>query len=236
MFGSLDVMKQEEPRVVPATEEFLIGSLLQNAGPVEPQDRPVTRFGMIPVCLPKPVKGLPMVRESQDKKCYQICIHDEIPFRQDVAADIVNILLSATPDTTIEFLLSSPGGSLDAGAQIAAAMAVTKANTKTTAIGWCCSAAALIWTYGKEKHIEPGGYVMFHLASYGDGGHSEDIRRRATECVAHVKEVAIFPLVAQGILTQEEVDSLIEKRIDVSIDAKTFADRMQKFKEASHAA
>jgi len=237
MFNGIEGSKTGAAPVTGAVESLQIGSLEDLAS--QPQTTPVppTRFGMVPVMLPKIPDATPVILKfpNEEKPKYVVYLHDAIPFDQKMAIDVVNILMNACAETTVTFLLSSPGGSLDVGCQIAAAMAVTKAHTITKAIGWCCSASALIWTYGKEKCIEPGGYVMFHMSSYVDGGNAEDIRRTAVDSIAYVREIALVPLIAQGIVTDDEIKDLVEKRVDVHIDAKTFAARMQKVREANNA-
>lgn len=191
---------------------------------------PPIKYGMIPIDLPVVEENKPYVMEFEGQdgsKNYDIYMLCDIGYCDGFATDIINILNHAKSDSTVRFFINSPGGSLEAGAQVCAAMSRTEAETVTIACGMVASAAALIWSYGKKKLVEPGSYIMFHMSSHGDCGNSEDIRSSAENLVEYVKYIALDPVLAMGLLTDPEASDLIEKRMDIYLDSAEITKRLK---------
>lgn len=65
----------------------------------------------------------------------------------------------------IYLLLDSPGGDVDAGGRLIAAMGASKAPVYTVVIGRCASMCAITEEYGKERYMLDRTTLMFHPAS-----------------------------------------------------------------------
>ena len=59
-------------------------------------------------------------------------------------------------------------------------------------------------------------------------GNSRAIQIQAENTVRYVKEIAIDPLVEQGILTPEEAETIIDRRRDLWLDSVTLSVRLEK--------
>lgn len=145
----------------------------------------------------------------------------------DMFDEVVNILKYASAQTKVTFYICSPGGTLSVATRLVAAMDATLAHTITVAAGGVASAAALIWTHGKEKIVLEGSPVMFHMSSHWDYGNSTAVRTKADFFVRYAKEIAIDPAVAQGILTAEEAEAVVDRRQDVYIDSYEMTKRLE---------
>lgn len=203
---------------------------VQPANPPGPPPPPPKTYGMTIVSLPQVKYDRPNIIEYPEQSGlinYDIYLYGDIGCWDGIfEADVVNILTYAKEGTKIRFFISSCGGSLFAAAKICAALLTTKATTYMTAAGCCASAAALIWCYGKNQTVEPGGYLMFHMSSHGDWGNSESIRMTAEDLVNYVKEICIEPAVKLGVLTEEDAEDLLERRLDIWLDADEVNSRL----------
>lgn len=141
--------------------------------------------------------------------------------------DAINILKYASDQTTVTFVCCSPGGELAVAARLVAAMKNTRAKTITIAVGCVASAMALIWTHGQERVVQEGATVMIHMSSHWDWGNSKAIQSKAEFFVRYVKEIAIDPAVALGVLTAEEAELVIDRRQDVYIDSYEMTKRLE---------
>jgi ATP-dependent protease ClpP protease subunit len=158
---------------------------------------------------------------------YVIYISNCIRSEGGYYSELITLLRTLSAASKVTIYISSPGGSLHVGAMIASAIQVSKANITTTAIGIVASAAALIWSYGHIRTVADGAVLMFHMSSHGDWNSSMEIKITAENTVRYVKEVAIDPLVAQGILTIEEAETIIDKRHNFWIDSVTLNRRLE---------
>jgi ATP-dependent protease ClpP protease subunit len=188
---------------------------------VQPQPPPPKLYGMSIINLPL-VKSFPFIIEYQgDIPSYDVYITTDIGNSADgfYEDNIINILDNAMDGCNVKVYICSYGGDLFSGTRIAAAMLRTKAHVTTIAIGYCCSAAALIWSYGHERVVEPGGYLMFHMASHSDYGNSVGIQQEAGDIVAYVKEVCVKRAIEIGLMSEQDAMDLIERKQDIYYDA-----------------
>lgn len=140
--------------------------------------------------------------------------------------DLIQLLVHATPEESFTFYMSGPGGSLEVGTAIVAAMKATLAKTTTVAMGPCCSCMALLWTYGQRKVVSEAGSIMVHMSSHGDFGNSHAIGRQAMASVRHIQNIALDPLLKDGLITQDEYDQVVDKDTDLWISPDTMRERL----------
>ncbi len=67
-------------------------------------------------------------------------------------------------------ILKSPGGSLNAGLEIAQAVRELGLTTAVPAKGGCYSACALIWVAGVQRYMSRSAQIGFHAAYYRENG------------------------------------------------------------------
>lgn len=194
---------------------------------------PTMRFGATVVELPEVARcGLtiyPLAGED-GRVDYVVFVLGTITMDREYAtaiSDFVHLLEYAPEGTTVHVLISSDGGSLSSASRMVAAIQRTPAHVVTRAIGRCQSAGSFLWAAGHTRQIDRGAYLMFHMAAHGDGGHSTEIAKNADALVDYVVEVALQPLVEQGLLTAEDLTAIVDKRTEVYLDAATVTARLK---------
>jgi len=212
-----------------ATEVQLVDPVL----PVIPPTQPLAplRFGAARIPMSQdPSRPTITILEhttNTNHNDYTIFISGVIRHDASYHAELLMLLHTLTPASKVTIFISSPGGSLHVGAMIASAIQTSTAEITTTAIGVVASAAALIWSYGKIRTVAEGAILMFHMSSHGDCNNSKEIKITAENTVRYVKEVALDPLVEQGFLTAEEVESIVDKRRNLWLDSATVNARLE---------
>lgn len=189
---------------------------------------PPLRFGALPIVL-TPIQDRILIEETVREdgiNDYRVYINGSIDSGNVYSAELVTLLSTLGSQSNVQIIITSGGGSLMGGARIAGAIRASDANITTVAVGLCGSAAALIWSYGKERIIAPGTVLLFHMSSHFDWGQSKDIAIYAENLVRYVKEIAIDPLVEMGVITEDEAETILDKRRDVFIDSYTITNRL----------
>ena len=225
MFSELRLLSQEQVETVASTQPCAASS------PSTPSQPPM-RFGATRIILPPdPDRSVISIVECPNDlnvNDYMVFISSHIRGESTYYAELLTLLRTLTPDSNVNIYIGSPGGSLHTGAMIANAIATSKARVTTIAIGIVASAAALIWSYGHNRVVRDGAVLMFHMSSHMDMGNSRAIQIQAENTVRYVKEIAIDPLVEQGILTPEEAETIIDRRRDLWLDSVTLSVRLEK--------
>ena len=138
---------------------------------------------------------------------------------------IIDLIESATEEDSILIGVSSYGGSLDLACRIASAIRMTKAHVTTISLGPVASAGCLVWCEGHTRLISVGSYFMQHEASTIMGGKTSKIAKTAQMISDYVSSV-IFPRPLEvGLLTKEEISTMIHQSRDIYISAATAAKR-----------
>ena len=158
---------------------------------------------------------------------YVVYIISNIPGDSTYYAELITLLRTLTLNSKVDIYISSPGGSLQTGAMVAAAIRKSQARVTTIAVGIVASAAALIWSYGHNRSVSDGSVLMFHMSSHFSYGNSKEIQIKAENLVRYVNEIAIVPLVEMQILTAEEAETIVDKRRDIWIDSTTINSRLE---------
>ena len=229
MFEILQNLSSEPP--VPGLESLSAVVVQEQSVPTAPNETPTTRFGAIKIPMRQdPSQSCITIIElpnDDNTNDYVVYLFGGVRYSSDYYAELTMLLKTVSASSTIEIFISSPGGSLAAGAIIADAISSSAAQVITIACGMVASAAALIWSYGKIRQVCDGAILLFHMSSHMDWGNSEKIRIDADNIVRYVKEVAIDPIREQGLLTEEEAGILIDNRKDILIDATTMRQRLE---------
>ena len=226
MFESLNTFKEIEQESINTPEPVITPQVTPQV-PVQP---PV-RFGSTRIILPPDPNNsvITIIEQQNDSNTndYLVFISSCILSESIYYSELITLLRTLPSSSKVCIHISSPGGSLNTGAMIANAIKSSKATVYTHAIGIVASAAALVWSYGKIRSIADGSVIMFHMSSHGDVGNSRGIQVRAENIVRYVKEVAIDPLVEEGLLTPDEAEIIIDKRRDLWLDSAVINLRLE---------
>ena len=200
--------------------------------PTPPPQTPPSRFGATRILLAQdPDRPVISIREHKNDSNYNdyvVYITQFIRSEGTYYAELLTLLRTLTEASAVTIFISSPGGSLHTGAMIASAIRMSSAKITTVALGVVASSAALIWSHGHNRHVIDGAVVMFHMSSHGDWGNSQEVALQAANTVRYVKEVAIDPLVYQGLLTPEEAETIIDRRQDLWLDSTELNARLER--------
>lgn len=191
--------------------------------PNNPNQPPVPKVpGNIPVGTSMDAGFVTVVPCGEQKK--YICTIDYFVGKPDPYFNIVHLLGNAVEGDEVIFNIFSYGGSVETGCMIINAMKNTKAKVTTVALGLCASIAAMIWSCGHERVVEDGATLMYHMPSgmvYGKTADNEEESRQIQEYFAEfMKEVT------KGILTEDELNKIVGRRMDLFIPASTIKARM----------
>lgn len=196
-----------------------------------PPPLPPTRFGALRVVI-DPDPNRPQITITASVRDTGVCdycvfVHREILSTPSYYAELIVLLRTVSAASTVTIYISSPGGSLLGGAQIAAAIQACRAPVTTVVVGIAASAAALVWSYGARRQMAPGSVLMFHMSSHMGWGNSEEIRLTAEYIVRYVKVTCVDLLLRDGLLTLDEAETIIDKRRDLWLDATTMMARLE---------
>lgn len=183
--------------------------------------------GNIPVGTPMDSGFVVTIPNGEHKK--YVCNVDWFVGKPDPYMNITHILYTAEPGDEVVFNLYSYGGSVETGCMIINAIKNTKATVTTVAFGLCASIAAMIWSCGHKREVMPTATIMYHMPSgivFGKTADNEEESRHIQEYFGEfMREVT------KGILTKDELDKIINKRMDMFIPAATIQARLAVTKE-----
>lgn len=165
----------------------------------------------------------PCARRKDDPNVTVFFINEGIEDPENYS-NVVRSLLTAKKGSIIKLYINTPGGNVNAAKYITDAMMRSEAEVYTFACGMVASAGAMIWGYGKKRGMGKFARVMFHGSSHGSMGNSVRIKESATNLVKSIR--AYFqPLINNGVLLEDEVDSFMEKKRDLYFNHKELASR-----------
>lgn len=128
---------------------------------------------------------------------------------------IISILNKANTTDNIVLNICSGGGCVEAGLNLIHAMYNTKAKVTTYAMGITASIAAIIWACGHKRLVSPVATLMFHMPSSGHFGKTQDIADETISMCTYFTN--LLTLVTKGILSEKEIDDIVNHRKDVYI-------------------
>lgn len=190
------------------------------ANPVNPNAPKVP--GNIPVGTPMDSGFVTVIPNGEHKK--YVCNIDWFVGSEKPYFNIVHFLYNAEAGDEVVFNIYSYGGSVETGCMIVNAIMNTKATVTTNAMGLCASIAAIIWSCGHKRIVSSNATIMYHMPSgmvYGKTADNEEESRHIQEYFAELMRT-----VAKEILTDEELDKIINKRMDMFIPAATITARL----------
>lgn len=141
---------------------------------------------------------------------------------------VLHTINSLTPDDELIVNICSPGGDVVSGVQIAVAISNCKAKVvRTHALGIMAgSIAAIIWTAGRIRTCSKSTSIMYHGASMMAGGKAADIAESASQNNEYIFKL-IQMAVNQGLVTQDEYNSIVCDRKNVYIPGHVMQERLK---------
>ena len=139
---------------------------------------------------------------------------------------LIDTLYHANPGDTVTLLIASPGGMVETGAALFTAFENTRARVKTIGMGTVASIASLIWMAGHDREMMPGSTLMVHGPSGLQAGKVSTIQEECEQISDYFKYMLVQ--LSKGVLTDEQLDRVLESREDLFIPAETLNDQMQK--------
>lgn len=141
---------------------------------------------------------------------------------------VVSMLMGASEDDTVIFLINSPGGQLNGLLALIEGVKMTDATTMAVLVGECASAASIFALHCDTIFVSDNATMLCHNISYGTGGKGSDI-------LAHVTHVAktsekLLRSTYENFLTADEIDSMLNGT-EIYLDSEEIKARLDKKQE-----
>lgn len=137
----------------------------------------------------------------------------------------IDLIRQASPGDEINLFISCYGGRVSVLERYAAAIRASQARIITHAIGGVQSAGVSLWLHGHEKVIDPEAHFMVHNVQSSYEGDFVNIKR-ASDFYAKEYRRDYETLYSQ-ILSQEEIDGLLDSAVEVYISAEEMQERLE---------
>ena len=116
---------------------------------------------------------------------------------------VVSMLMGASEEDTVIFLINSPGGRLSGLLTLLEGINTTDATTLAVLVGECSSAASMFALHCDQVFVSENATMLCHNVSYGTNGKGSDV-------LAHVNHVA---KTSEKLLRSTYLNFLSEKEI-----------------------
>ena len=116
---------------------------------------------------------------------------------------VVSMLMGASEEDTVIFLINSPGGRLSGLLTLLEGVNMTDATTLAVLVGECASAASMFALHCDQVFVSENATMLCHNVSYGTNGKGSDV-------LAHVNHVA---KTSEKLLRSTYLNFLSEKEI-----------------------
>ena len=116
---------------------------------------------------------------------------------------VVSMLMGASEEDTVIFLINSPGGRLSGLLTLLEGINMTDATTLAVLVGECSSAASMFALHCDQVFVSENATMLCHNVSYGTNGKGSDV-------LAHVNHVA---KTSEKLLRSTYLNFLSEKEI-----------------------
>lgn len=156
------------------------------------------------------------------RHCYTVPIDEEFS-QPSYYRNVVNMLMDATEDDIVVFMINSPGGSKDALDSLLEAIRMTEAETLAVIAGGAHSAASILALNCDSIVVTESSAMLCHYVRYGTAGKGSDV-------LAHVEHVSktsqkLVRDTYRDFLSDPEIEELISGR-EIYLDADEIAERL----------
>lgn len=145
---------------------------------------------------------------------------------------VVSMLMGASEEDTVIFLINSPGGRLSGLLTLLEGINMTDATTLAVIVGECSSAASMFALHCDRVFVSENATMLCHNVSYGTNGKGSDV-------LAHVNHVAktsekLLRSTYKHFLDEQEILQLLSGQ-EIYMDSEEIKQRLQKKAEALEA-
>lgn len=145
---------------------------------------------------------------------------------------VVSMLMGASEDDTVIFLINSPGGQLNGLLALVEGIKMTDATTIAVLVGECASAASMFALHCDTIFVSDNATMLCHNISYGTGGKGSDILSH----VQHVSKTSekLLRKTYEHFLSKTEIDEMINGR-EIYLDSDEIKQRLEQKEQALEA-
>ena len=143
---------------------------------------------------------------------------------------VVSMLMGASEEDTVIFLINSPGGRLSGLLTLLEGINMTDATTLAVLVGECSSAASMFALHCDQVFVSENATMLCHNVSYGTNGKGSDV-------LAHVNHVA---KTSEKLLRSTYLNFLSEKEIlellngqEIYLDSDEIKERLEQKQKAT---
>ena len=137
---------------------------------------------------------------------------------------VVSMLMGASEDDTVIFLINSPGGQLNGLLALVEGVKMTDATTIAVLVGECASAASMFALHCDTIFVSDNATMLCHNISYGTGGKGSDILSH----VQHVSKTSekLLRKTYEHFLSPQEINEMINGR-EIYLDSDEIKQRLK---------
>ena len=143
---------------------------------------------------------------------------------------VVSMLMGASEEDTVIFLINSPGGRLSGLLTLLEGVNMTDATTLAVLVGECSSAASMFALHCDQVFVSENATMLCHNVSYGTNGKGSDV-------LAHVNHVAktsekLLRSTYLNFLSEKEVLELLNGQ-EIYLDSDEIKARLEQKQQAT---
>lgn len=143
---------------------------------------------------------------------------------------VVSMLMGASEEDTVIFLINSPGGRLSGLLTLLEGINMTDATTLAVLVGECASAASMFALHCDQVFVSENATMLCHNVSYGTNGKGSDV-------LAHVNHVAktsekLLRSTYLNFLSEKEVLELLNGQ-EIYLDSDEIKARLEQKQKAT---
>lgn len=183
--------------------------------PATPPKGPETRSTIIPA-IAGDTGSVVVTGDPNGPKTYTALITGEVTFPAKYI-QLLDALYSANKGDKVVIKIASPGGMVETGVEILAAIENTQAEVTTVAMGLVASIASIIWLAGHKRILMPASTLMVHGPSGLQAGKVSDIKEECEQIEQYFTDMVTK--LTKGVLTEEQLKRVLEKREDLFLPA-----------------
>jgi len=138
------------------------------------------------------------------------------------------MLMNASEQDTVAFMINSDGGQLSSLLSLLEGINMTKANTVALVVGSASSAASMFALHCNEVYVGDNATFLCHNISYGTGGKGSDV-------LAHVQHTTssaskLLRKTYKNFLSEIEITDMINGK-EIYMESDEIVERLQQREE-----
>lgn len=137
---------------------------------------------------------------------------------------VIQMLMQASEQDTVAFLINSPGGALSGLLSLLEAINMTEAKTVALIVGNASSAASMFALHCNEVYVGDNATFLCHNITYGTAGKGADV-------LAHVQHTSssankLLRKTYKYFLTEQEINAMIDGK-EIYLESDEIVQRLE---------